>query len=101
MSNAWTEETLQVGHKLKQLCRACGLQLTEESFSQLFAELGGVGANLDFDAFMRTMCIWGRPHDRVNEASLRMQKSIGEYSHRHHRPIEAPLPRCILTHIGF
>lgn len=51
VGKSWSDETLPVGHKLKQLCKACGVSIPEDSFGPLFAKLGGVGSTVSWRLF--------------------------------------------------
>ena len=55
LGKSWGDETLPVGHKLKQLCKDCGAAIAEESFTVLVAKLGGLGSTVKFDKFLTVM----------------------------------------------
>lgn len=55
-----------VGHKLRQLCRACGVQMSDEAFGLAFESLGGIGAMCDVDAFLRFVS----EHDTTADAAM-------------------------------
>jgi hypothetical protein len=55
LGKSWGDETLPVGHKLKQLCKDCGAAIAEESFAVLVAKLGGLGSTVKFDKFLTVM----------------------------------------------
>ena len=55
VGTSWTDEAVPVGHKLKQLCRACGATLSDEAFSLIFSSLGGVGSTVNFHTFLGLM----------------------------------------------
>ena len=49
-------DVLPVGHKLRQLLMTCGADLTEESCTLIFSQLGGAGSSCDYESFMRVVC---------------------------------------------
>ena len=55
VGKSWGDETLPVGHKLKQLCKDCGATIADESFAVLVAKLGGLGSTVKFDRFLTVM----------------------------------------------
>ncbi len=55
VGRSWADETLPVGHKLKQLCRECGAAMGEDGFATLFSRLGGVGSTVRFEKFLAVM----------------------------------------------
>jgi hypothetical protein len=55
LGKSWGDETLPVGHKLKQLCKDCGAAIADESFAVLVAKLGGLGSTVKFDKFLTVM----------------------------------------------
>ena len=55
LGKSWGDETLPVGHKLKQLCKDCGAAIAEESFAVIVAKLGGLGSTVKFDKFLTVM----------------------------------------------
>ena len=55
LGKSWGDETLPVGHKLKQLCKDCGAAIAEEGFAVLVAKLGGLGSTVKFDKFLTVM----------------------------------------------
>ena len=55
VGKSWGDETLPVGHKLKQLCKDCGATIAEESFAVLVAKLGGMGSTVKFVKFLTVM----------------------------------------------
>ena len=55
VGKSWGDETLPVGHKLKQLCKDCGATIAEESFAVLVAKLGGLGSTVKFVKFLTVM----------------------------------------------
>lgn len=62
MGKSWSDETVAVGHKLKQLIRSCGHTLSEDALNLLFSSLGGTGSSVDFSTFMSVMvCFLSHP----------------------------------------
>ena len=59
-------QRIPVGHKLRQLCRGCGVALSDEEFTVQFGALGGVGGMCDLDAYLRFAC----EHDATPTAVL-------------------------------
>ena len=55
VGKSWGDETLPVGHKLKQLCKDCGATIADESFAVLVAKLGGLGSTVKFVKFLTVM----------------------------------------------
>jgi hypothetical protein len=83
-------DTLPVGHKLKQLCRSCGANLSDEVFGLLFNQLGGVGAMVDFETFMHLLCEHSpmrEPDGSEDAASTTSRHSHSSSARERPRPI--------------
>ena len=85
VGKSWGDETLPVGHKLKQLCKDCGATIAEESFAVLVAKLGGLGSTVKFVKFLTVMVELGHagvglvlpqslPGSSVGEGAVKIDK---------------------------
>jgi hypothetical protein len=71
-------DRLPVGHKLKLLCRSCGVSLSDEAFALSFGKFGGTGAMCDLESFLRFVC----EHDTTPAALAQQQRATKQQQRR-------------------
>lgn len=91
VSNSWSSDTVPVGHKLRQLCRSCGMELSEEAFSAVFASLGGVGTEVKLDTFLSVM-VSNRPMPEQAEVGSNERYRTHSSSPSKARTLRRPSP---------